>query len=410
MKLFYLSLFVTFALVYDLKAQKTQTITYDFSQQQFTNNTKDLYKDGDLIKVEVININRFIYDVSISISNQNLVSNPRVVVGQILENLSSFSTPQKKPQVILTNREEPSSICTRAFNKLEEINKIENELFELSNSIKVANISSLQIQNLIDYNDEDKINEGFEVINDLERIFNENSADSCIQGIKKDFETKKYEEQLRKYTDLFTNVMASSFQSSTNTVNIDGDNIQVSINITPKDLDWVKKLPTENYTLVQNFPVWSKKWKLSFSGGFYGDFLNTEVSQFNYQPVAVNDSLIKYQMLEEGDISQWNIGISSLAHFMTNVSQKTKTGFFIGAAVPLNRVQNLRLSLGPCIAFGRKNQVVFNLGLAAGYRNVPSSNIDSSFLFASTDFSIPNVSKIVCSTFLSLTFNVFELK
>lgn len=391
------------------KNYKLDTVKYNFNTNEFENVPINL-KEGDKVKIIVTNVNRFLYDVKVNTKNRILQSNPNFILGGILTNLTEISK-SITVAVPLSTKTINDNFCGHLNNQFDNLSVLEQGLFQESLITVKSKINDTDIENLVQF-DRNTLGIPFAEIKKLEDSLIKYKDTECGKEIKKKLEESKFREKFQTYTRLFINLDKSLFEYQSPPIEVEGDFFDLKIEVSPKPMENDKPffIPLKNDSISIKFPLKSNRWKLSFSTGFFITGIRDE-SKYGYKPYSIGDSLSYYKLEKENNgESKYSIGITSKAHFMKTIDENTKAGFYLGLGLPLQKNPSLFLSSGVSLGLGKKEQIMFNLGILGGNVKIPSSNINQDFKFSNTEVPIDYIDKLKIGLTFSITFNVFTIK
>lgn len=190
---------------------------------------------------------------------------------------------------------------------------------------------------------------------------------------------------------LNTNVSDFSYCSLPLQIAEDCNTLEISI----IPIDKSKNLQSYNTKII--FPL-KQKYFFGFSTGFYVSLLNNEV----YSNKAIASTDTTYMLIKE-DIGKFEGGVTAQFNIGTSIFKNIPVNIGFGTGLTIANKPQPRLFLGGGIALGKRNKVIANIGIIAGYVNKLSNafDINSKYSNAQNDVLI---SKMEWKPFISVSY------
>lgn len=122
------------------------------------------------------------------------------------------------------------------------------------------------------------------------------------------------------------------------------------------------------------------------------------------------DTIVGYKNVVDTN-PKWTFGAAALLHYTYKVAPGFELGGHVGLGVPINSKLNMNYLLGLSLFFFNDNRLGLNAGVAAGYVQYLSPNVDTSVLYqkaGDVPISYVNEFKIKLWQF-SITYNLNDL-
>lgn len=438
-----------------LSAQKKYTFTYDYIQKKTISYTIDdkkedivvkdndiskiIFNKGDMVKIIIPNINTYMYTISITIENQSFnntppplladlfpILDPSTLVTQFavqaaekVKNDSKVKTsPNFKYSTALANDIKHVNIAIKPFanNDL----ALSYKYFDGNTIPRIANIRQMDIATLLTNYDNavacvDTVQSNYLKYKSASDITTED--DALLDALYNAFIADKYQDALKAYLSAQINVRPSDFSYETPDVLVTGENVHITVNISPALVPDDKKAASVNEAEVRQYDMKVKNlWHWSFSTGFFISNLasktyitkpntNTDIGLKN--PV---DTITGYRIVEDND-PKVAIGGTALIHYTYKITPGFELGAHFGIGIPINSKLTPNYLLGLSTLFFNDNRLGINFGLAAGYTQYLSPNVNTNVNFKNTtDVPISYVDKFkVDRVQLSITYNLSDL-
>jgi len=439
-----------------LFAQKKYTFTYDYIQKKIITYTVDdkkedivvkdndiskiIFNKGDIVKIIIPNINTYLYTISITIENQTFNNTPPPLISNIFPVLdpSTFASAFKIQDAValVDSKVKPKATPSSDYSiKLaDDIKKVNSAIKPFANNdlalsykyfdgntiSRIANIRQMDIATLLTNYDNaiacvDTVQSDYLKYKSASDRTTED--DALLDALYNAFIANKYQDALKAYLSAQINVRPSDFSYETPDVLVTGENVHITVNISPALVSDDKKAASVNEAEVRQYDMKVKNlWHWSFSTGFFISNLasktyitkpNTSTNNSLKNPV---DTITGYRIVEDND-PKVAIGGTALIHYTYKITPGFELGAHFGVGIPINSKLTPNYLLGLSTLFFNDNRLGINFGFAAGYTQYLSPNVNTNVNFKNmTDVPISYVDKFkIDRVQLSITYNLSDL-
>lgn len=377
-------------------------VTFDASTRTFTSTIWKV-KAGEDVTINVNNFNPYLFNVEIKIEEQyfeqkappSLMDNVLTAIASVKDLPAAAATlyylPDATDTGILKNALGASSpkigtsseiasakeIINKYQTILDIISDYEGKVMELYD-ISVHNANGVSCSWLIRPNT-DKIEDYKTRLSELDTLHrrcliyihdhkDENAPFlDLVKTIRNNLDEGALKKIFREFHRLEMNYNPNLFTFSSASVRAEGDAMEISIKITPRDSSNHPAFSTIEAT--HTIDVYGY-WQPGFSSGF----VLSGVTDERYAQ-RFDETTQKYCLLEEGSNSV-DIGINALTHVAYRVSPGFAAGFHAGAGMTIKDNPSLQILAGGSLIFGKRNRLALNAGIAAGRRDEILKNLD----------------------------------
>ena len=415
MKNIYLIVLLVFS-CYSLQAQ--QVFEYDFFNNELINEDFNA-ENGEFINFKVLDVNPFLYAVSITsqeneyhtkvhdffkrylidIPDENALKlvvngqNETPYYAQFTSVVNAFSKDLDKYREFL-------NIVHKEDLSFSKINEIKESVFGVNSSEyssevqkKINNINLYYVQFLKFYNSEDSIMKREKEI--IEMVFNK-------------LEKAKFENLPNDMNRLLNKINEKSFSFSTSPLKAETDEIIYEITINPIKNEDVDRYGSGSRKEFFNVPIQVQGgFKIDFSTGlFFSNLINHKFATPKDSIVSASDTLKGYRILrnKEGKIK---LGLSATAHLYWRWFQDLNIGANFG--VGLLPDQGVNYLLGGSIIIGTKKRVIINGGVTTGYVDRLSSLVKENNFYPDVPLEKElTVKELDFGWYLGISYNLTE--
>ncbi|MBL7129065.1 MAG: hypothetical protein ISS16_08785 [Ignavibacteria bacterium] len=390
--------------------QAQQTIEYDFLNNKLVN--KDLNaENGELVVFKVIDVNPFLYEVSIKQEGYdynttvpvlfktyfNITEDEKSVLRSVLEDVKGE-----------TGKKESGAYTS--FMK--SVNVYENYVSAYEELLALVHIDGLSIKEIVESKEEitGKEDAGFlkDIKNNIEVIdsIHRNYSDEDIDYIYETLEAAGFKNLPLDMKKLLTKINPGSFSFSASPVTAEKDVIIYEITITPIENEDVEKYGSGSKEVSFKVPVEVLGgFKIDFSTGlFVSNLIDHKYAITGDSIFSANDTLRGYRILrnEEGKIK---IGLSAMMHLYYRFSSIINVGLNIGVGIIPD--QSVSYLGGGSLIFGNKNRFIISGGVMLGSVERLSSLIKEKNLYP--DIPLQNnltVKELDLGWYLGISYNL----
>jgi len=465
----YLSLLICIVPIL-VKAQTS--LVYDFNTKALTLGGKAFdpnlvtIKSGSNLIVDIKNINRFLYDVTVTINTQEFFKTATTITpfnaADLPNLLNEVEVAGSLPPLPSSQRSTLLDYNNSVFTNYPEAEKetIENQFIEFENTRKddypkfkeyikafkkredIFNIGTIDEKTLVNLGWADakaptklinKTDSNYQVAITLyskiyrltETIKKYESIILASQKLSFDtfaskFEGANYDTSLETYRNNELNVTNECIEyTSDQPVTVTGDEATITIAITPKAT--VKTsgyaVPLFGETKTYNISI-IRGWKVSFGTGIFASKLTNNRYTFkDSYKIRTPDALGKpisfdttaYRTIIQDVNDSWAMGVNTLMYCSYKWTKYDALGFHIGLGTAIQTDFKPNYLLGISYIRGYKQQIGFNIGIAGGQIDELSNNADLNRRYDPATTTIPTATKFVFNRLqFSITYNLFN--
>ncbi|MBC8485898.1 MAG: hypothetical protein H8D45_07635 [Bacteroidetes bacterium] len=385
--------------------QAQQTIEYDFLKNKLINEDLNA-ENGELVVFKVIDVNPFLYEVSIN--QEGYEYNTTVpVLFQTYFNIPERMHRRKLEELVAKD------IRSEAYTSfINSVNVYENYVSAYEELLNLVHIDGLSINEIIESKEEITGKEDAlflkDIKNNIEVIESIHSkhSDAEINNIYETLEAAGFENLPLDMKKLLTKINPSSFSFSASPVTAEKDVIIYEVTITPVENADVMKYGSGSKKVSFKVPVEVLGgFKIDFSTGlFVSNLIDHKYAITGDSIFNANDTLRGYRVLrnEEGKIK---IGLSAMMHLYYRFSSIINVGLNIGVGIIPD--QSVSYLGGGSLIFGNKNRFIISGGVMLGSVERLSSLIKEKNLYP--DIPLQNnltVKELDLGWYLGISYNL----
>ena len=385
--------------------QAQQTIEYDFLKNKLINEDLNA-ENGELVVFKVIDVNPFLYEVSIN--QEGYEYNTTVpVLFQTYFNIPERMHRRKLEELVAKD------IRSEAYTSfINSVNVYENYVSAYEELLNLVHIDGLSINEIIESKEEitGKEDAGFlkDIKNNIEVIdsIHRKHSDEEIDNIYETLEASGFKELPLDMKRLLTKINANSFSFSASPVTAEKDVIIYEVTITPVENADVMKYGSGSKKVSFKVPVEVLGgFKIDFSTGlFVSNLIDHKYAITSDSILSANDTLRGYRILrnEEGKIK---LGLSAMMHLYYRFSSIINVGLNFGVGIIPD--QSVSYLGGGSLIFGNENRFIISGGVMLGSVERLSSLIKEKNLYP--DIPLQNdltVKELDFGWYLGISYNL----
>jgi hypothetical protein len=424
MKKLQLSLMLVLFLCYAGKAQKSHEIIIDFHGKILTPEPLPKIKRGDQVKIKVLNINPYLYKISL-LKNDSAtpvnaptllfssfldVESLQPIVEDLNDNLNLMEAFNLNvPASLISDNEQKTIVKTIQLYKDEAMgfgdsilnikSAYDSLIYSVNNYILRSELDPI---NPTDMNSKYYINislfeEEFKALiirtknlkTQVNHTFQNYSTKispyldktkfspafkrdtafirehyALASAVINKLDTVISYAKLMEFKKAMVNLDTANFNYASLPMPVNDDFTKINIDIQPRDL---ARPGLQSYTTELKLPLNPQSF-IGFSSGFYVGGLYNQIAAT--EKVYLNDTTIRYNLKKESG-SKVEIGINAMLHTGTRLSKSYAAIPFywniaLGPGIAIDKKIYPRLFLGLGLSAGDKRKVSFNIGVYAG--------------------------------------------
>lgn len=413
---------------------RSHKFVYDMANDQFYTSTGGglTVEQGDLVSLELTNINPFVYDVTI---NQRFVSSPAAV--PTLQKLPTWEVQiaESVPQTLVLNVDNSGRVNVAAISRFGDVYTDFRRQYlafgsfvsfdeYLYSTLKRAFVDEKafkeELQNrLVDvaggsrlYTRTDFVNKGEELYGALSvaytRLANEyRLLDSTSKNEVRNIFTNAsmvfnglsarniWTSKVTSAADVYTLVQSTPFKMSSFRTQADGDVVRFVIEGERKSAPELGQLDNVKAFDLQYSIKVNRGWKIDFSSGLFVSNLVNE----SYTTKDENNR--KIILKEKGDVATYGPGVAMHFYYQP---------FGLGANLGLftNNFANVQYIVGPSVLLGNDNRFCINGGVTLGKVKRLADGLQAGTALVSTDNSlsvVPTTDRLEVGWYAGFSYN-----
>lgn len=385
--------------------QAQQTIEYDFIKNKLVSKNLNAV-NGELVVFKVIDVNPFLYEVSIKQEGYDY----NTTVPVLFQTYFNITEPTGLTRLEQKFMSDVKSEARTSF--MNSVNVYENYVSAYEELLALVHIDGLSIKEIVKSKEEilGKEDAGFlkDIKNNIEVIdsIHRYHSDEDIDYVYESLEAAGFKNLPADMKKLLTKINPNSFSFSASPVTAEKDVIIYEITITPIENEDVEKYGSGSKEVSFKVPVEVLGgFKIDFSTGlFVSNLIDHKYAITGDSIFNANDTLRGYRILrnEEGKIK---IGLSAMMHLYYRFSSIINVGLNIGVGIIPD--QSVSYLGGGSLIFGNKNRFIISGGVMLGSVERLSSLIKEKNLYP--DIPLQNnltVKELDLGWYLGISYNL----